>query len=120
MLEILKKISLGEKSEFDYEDWKSWTPEKWIKWSNSKEYKEKYLNVLNPYKVEKEEFPFKTYEDLDGPVLDYRDSQPIILTEFDINRFKDDKKVIDEGKEDQIDVEDYDFLREGDKLRRDH
>ena len=39
------------KGEFDYENWKSWTPEEWIKWSNSKEYKDKYLNVLNPYKV---------------------------------------------------------------------
>ena len=80
-LEILRKseknfekkiLFTEEKSEFNYEDWKSWTPEQWIEWSNSKEYKEKYLNPLNAYKVDKEEFPFKTYEDLDGPVLDYR------------------------------------------------
>ena len=39
-----------EESQFDYENWKSWSPEEWIRWSNSKEYKEKYLNVLNPYR----------------------------------------------------------------------
>ena len=43
-------------------------------------------------------FPFKTYEDLDGPVLDYRDSQPVYLTEFELNKFvkeqeKEDTKV---------------------------
>ena len=64
-----KNQSIQEKTEFDYENWKSWTPEQWIKWSNSKEYKEKYLNVLNPYKAQEGYFPFKTYEDLDGPVL---------------------------------------------------
>ena len=55
-----------DKSEFDYENWKSWSSEEWIRWANSKEYKEKYLNPLNAYS---DSVPFKTYEDLDGPVI---------------------------------------------------
>ena len=39
-----------KESAFDYENWKSWSPEEWIRWSNSKEYKDKYLNVLNAYR----------------------------------------------------------------------
>ena len=55
-----------KESEFDYENWKSWSSEEWIRWANSKEYKEKYLNPLNAYS---DSVPFKTYEDLDGPVI---------------------------------------------------
>ena len=47
---ILFEEEDDKESEFDYENWKSWSPEEWIRWSNSKEYKEKYLNVLNAYR----------------------------------------------------------------------
>ena len=65
-------------TEFDYANWKSWSPETWLQWSNSKEYKEKYLNVLNPYRKEQ---PFQTYEDINSASLDYRDNQPVYLSE---------------------------------------
>ena len=92
-------------SEFDYENWKSWTPEQWIKWSNSKEYKEKYLNVLNPYKAHEGHFPFKTYEDLDGPVLDYRDSQPVYLSESQVDKLINEQKIKD--ADEIIEYQDY-------------
>ena len=55
-----------------------------------------YLVLLPPYcKAQEGYFPFKTYEDLDGPVLDYRDSQPVYLTEFELNKFKNEQEKED-------------------------
>ena len=82
----------SESSEFDYANWKNWSPETWLQWSNSKEYKDKYLNVLNPYRKEQ---PFQTYEDLES--LDYRDSQPVYLSESYAQ-----KVVQEQVKKDQI------------------
>ena len=76
------------------------------------------MNVLNPYKAQEGYFPFKTYEDLDGPVLDYRDSQPVYLTEFELNKFvneqekedsSDEKVVVEERRELIDDYDDYQF-----------
>ena len=78
-----------------------------------------YLVLLPPYcKAQEGYFPFKTYEDLDGPVLDYRDSQPVYLTEFELNKFvneqekedsSDEKVVVEERRELIDDYDDYQF-----------
>lgn len=68
-------------SEFDYSDWKNWSPETWLKWSKSKEYKEKYLNVLNPYRKEP---AYKIHNNTGEDFMstkDYRDNQPVYLSE---------------------------------------
>ena len=81
-----------EESEFDLDNWKSWTPEQWIKWSNSKQYKETQLNVLNQYQ---EQYPYKVYEDLDGPVLDFKSSQPVFVSETSYQKWVAEQKQKD-------------------------
>ena len=43
--------------------------------------------------------PFKTYEDLDGPVIDVREAQPVYLTEFDVKKIISDQKDRDASKQ---------------------
>ena len=108
----LPKPQWQKESEFDYENWKSWTPETWIKWANSKEYKDKYLNVLNPYKVQEGIAPdFKVYEDLDGPVLNFKESQSVYIAENEYNRLVEEQKNLDEFKE-SLEYKDYEDVDE--------
>ena len=39
--------------DIDESKWKTWTPSDWLKWSQSKQYKDKYLDKLIPYKTAK-------------------------------------------------------------------
>ena len=88
-------------TKFDYANWKSWSPETWLQWSNSKEYKDKYLNVLNPYRKEQ---PFQTYEDINSASLDYRDNQPVYLSESYVGKIvqaqvEQDAAALEENEE---------------------
>ena len=41
--------------------------------------------------------PFKTYEDLDGPVIDVREAEPVYLTEFDVKKIISDQQNRDDS-----------------------
>ena len=82
---FLAKNNSTTKSEFDYSNWKNWTPAEWLKWSNSKEYKDNYLNRRNPYLVKEGKLPFKIHEDEhpeDDPNPDVRSNSAIFMTLF--------------------------------------
>ena len=75
----------SSKSEFDYSNWKNWSPDEWVRWSASKEYKESFLNPLNPYLVKEGKMPFKIHQDLnpdDDPVPDVRSNSAVFMTLF--------------------------------------
>ena len=75
----------GSESEFDYSNWKAWTPADWLRWSSSKEYKDNYLNPLNPYLVKEGKRPFKVHPDLDpsdDPDPNVRNNAAVFLTLF--------------------------------------
>lgn len=82
---FLAKNNSTTKSEFDYSNWKNWTPAEWLKWSNSKEYKDNYLNRRNPYLVKEGKLPFKIHDDEhpeDDPDPDVRNNPAIFMTLF--------------------------------------
>jgi hypothetical protein len=82
---FLAKNNSTTKSEFDYSNWKNWTPAEWLKWSDSQEYKDNFLNRRNPYLVKQGKLPFKIHEDQhpeDDPDPDVRSNSAIFKTLF--------------------------------------
>ena len=58
------------------EEWLDWPPEKWIEWSESEEYHRLYVDPRNNYQWNGVKQPEKV------PVLDYREKQPVLITQL--------------------------------------
>ena len=55
-------------------------------------------NIFLTY-IYSDSVPFKTYEDLDGPVIDVREAEPVYLTEFDVKKIISNQKDRDTSRD---------------------
>ena len=73
------------------EEWLDWGPEQWLDWADSDEYKEQYLNPLNPYKPKNASAVRKIPK---LPAVDYRKQQPVLFSRWSTPKPRISSKIL--------------------------